>query len=283
MAQIIDGKETAKQIRKEIRVQVAEFTEKHGYSPKLSVILVGNDPASEIYVRNKESACKKVNMDAETIKLPEETTTEELLTLIDRLNKDEKVSGILVQLPVPPRIDTAKVLEAISPMKDVDGFHPLNGGHLFKDRALLEPCTPSGVIELLRRYEIPMKGADAVIVGRSNLVGKPLSIMMERENATVTLCHSKTKNIEEHIRRADIVVAAIGKPRFIKGDWIREGAAVIDVGINRLEDGTVCGDVEFEEAEKKAAFITPVPGGVGPMTIAMLIKNTILAAEAQVE
>lgn len=282
MAQIIDGKETAKQIRKEIRKEVAAFVEKHGFSPKLSVILVGNDPASEIYVRNKENACVKVNMDAETIKMPSETTTEELLALIDRLNMDEKVSGILLQLPVPDQIDTTKVLEAILPVKDVDGFHPLNGGHLFKNKALLEPCTPSGVVELLKRYGVQLEGADAVIIGRSNLVGKPLSIMLERENCTVTLCHSRTKNLEKHIGRADIVISAIGRPRFVKGEWIKEGAAVIDVGINRLEDGTVCGDVEFEEAEKKASFITPVPGGVGPMTVAMLIRNTMIAAEAQI-
>ena len=282
MAIIIDGKETAKQIRKEIRTRVAAFKEQYGFCPKLSVILVGNDPASEIYVRNKENACIKVNMDAETIHMPETTTTEELISLITRLNEDEKVSGILVQLPVPKQIDTELVLKTISPMKDVDGFHPLNGGMLLKNRALLEPCTPTGCIELLKRYGVPLEGAEAVVIGRSNLVGKPIFIMLQRENCTVTLCHSKTKNLESHVRRADILIAAIGKPRMIPGEWIKEGAAVIDVGINRLEDGTVCGDVDFDTAAERAGFITPVPGGVGPMTVAMLIKNTLIAAEAKI-
>lgn len=282
MAVIIDGKNTAKEIRKEIRARVAGFKEKHGFSPKLSVILVGNDPASEIYVRNKENACLKVDMDAETLHMPDTTTTEELLLLINRLNSDEKVSGILVQLPVPKQIDTGAVLKAISPFKDVDGFHPINSGMLLQNRALLEPCTPTGCIELLKRYEVPLAGAEAVVIGRSNLVGKPVSVMLQRENCTVTLCHSKTKNLEQHVRRADIVIAAIGKPRMIPGEWIKEGAAVIDVGINRLADGTVCGDVDYETASQRAGFITPVPGGVGPMTVAMLIRNTLIAAEAQI-
>lgn len=282
MAIIIDGKNTAKEIRKEIKEKVTMFREKHGFSPKLSVILVGNDPASEIYVRNKENACRKVDMDAETIKMPETTTTEELLSLIDRLNRDDKVSGILVQLPVPKQIDTDAVLKAISPMKDVDGFHPVNGGMLLQKKALLEPCTPTGCIELLKRYGVPLEGAEAVVIGRSNLVGKPLSVMLQRENCTVTMCHSKTKNLEAHVRRADIVIAAIGKPKMIPGEWIKQGAAVIDVGINRLEHGTVCGDVDFEIASGNAGFITPVPGGVGPMTVAMLLRNTLLAAEARI-
>lgn len=282
MAIIIDGKNTAKEIRKEIKEKVAIFREKYGYSPKLSVILVGNDPASEIYVRNKENACRKVDMDAETLHMPDTTTTEELLTLIERLNTDEKVSGILVQLPVPKQIDTDAVLKAISPMKDVDGFHPVNGGMMLQKKALLEPCTPTGCIELLKRYGVPLEGAEAVVIGRSNLVGKPVSVMLQRENCTVTMCHSKTKDLESHVRRADIVIAAIGKPKMIPGEWIKEGAAVIDVGINRLEDGTVCGDVDFETASRKAGFITPVPGGVGPMTVAMLLRNTLLAAEARI-
>lgn len=282
MAIIIDGKNTAKEIRKEIKEKVAIFREKYGYSPKLSVILVGNDPASEIYVRNKENACRKVDMDAETIHMPGTTTTEELLTLIERLNTDEKVSGILVQLPVPKQIDTDTVLKAISPMKDVDGFHPVNGGMMLQKKALLEPCTPTGCIELLKRYGVPLEGAEAVVIGRSNLVGKPVSVMLQRENCTVTMCHSKTKDLESHVCRADIVIAAIGKPKMIPGEWIKEGAAVIDVGINRLEDGTVCGDVDFETASRKAGFITPVPGGVGPMTVAMLLRNTLLAAEARI-
>ena len=282
MAIIIDGKNTAKEIRKGIKEKVAIFREKYGYSPKLSVILVGNDPASEIYVRNKENACRKVDMDAETLHMPDTTTTEELLTLIERLNTDEKVSGILVQLPVPKQIDTDAVLKAISPMKDVDGFHPVNGGMMLQKKALLEPCTPTGCIELLKRYGVPLEGAEAVVIGRSNLVGKPVSVMLQRENCTVTMCHSKTKDLESHVRRADIIIAAIGKPKMIPGEWIKEGAAVIDVGINRLEDGTVCGDVDFETASRKAGFITPVPGGVGPMTVAMLLRNTLLAAEARI-
>lgn len=282
MAIIIDGKNTAKEIRKEIKEKVAIFREKYGFSPKLSVILVGNDPASEIYVRNKENACRKVDMDAETIHMPDTTTTEELLTLIERLNTDEKVSGILVQLPVPKQIDTDAVLKAISPMKDVDGFHPVNGGMMLQKKALLEPCTPTGCIELLKRYGVPLEGAEAVVIGRSNLVGKPVSVMLQRENCTVTMCHSRTKDLESHVRRADIVIAAIGKTKMIPGEWIKEGAAVIDVGINRLEDGTVCGDVDFETASRKAGFITPVPGGVGPMTVAMLLRNTLLAAEARI-
>ena len=282
MAIIIDGKNTAKEIRKGIKEKVAIFREKYGFSPKLSVILVGNDPASEIYVRNKENACRKVDMDAETLHMPDTTTTEELLTLIERLNTDEKVSGILVQLPAPKQIDTDAVLKAISPMKDVDGFHPVNGGMMLQKKALLEPCTPTGCIELLKRYGVPLEGAEAVVIGRSNLVGKPVSVMLQRENCTVTMCHSKTKDLESHVRRADIVIAAIGKPKMIPGEWIKEGAAVIDVGINRLEDGTVCGDVDFETASRKAGFITPVPGGVGPMTVAMLLRNTLLAAEARI-
>lgn len=282
MAIIIDGKNTAKEIRKGIKEKVAIFREKYGFSPKLSVILVGNDPASEIYVRNKENACRKVDMDAETLHMPDTTTTEELLTLIERLNTDEKVSGILVQLPVPKQIDTDAVLKAISPMKDVDGFHPVNGGMMLQKKALLEPCTPTGCIELLKRYGVPLEGAEAVVIGRSNLVGKPVSVMLQRENCTVTMCHSKTKDLESHVCRADIVIAAIGKPKMIPGEWIKEGAAVIDVGINRLEDGTVCGDVDFETASRKAGFITPVPGGVGPMTVAMLLRNTLLAAEARI-
>lgn len=282
MAIIIDGKNTAKEIRKKIKEKVAIFREKYGYSPKLSVILVGNDPASEIYVRNKENACRKVDMDAETLHMPDTTTTEELLTLIERLNTDEKVSGILVQLPVPKQIDTDAVLKAISPMKDVDGFHPVNGGMMLQKKALLEPCTPTGCIELLKRYGVPLEGEEAVVIGRSNLVGKPVSVMLQRENCTVTMCHSRTKDLESHVRRADIVIAAIGKPKMIPGEWIKEGAAVIDVGINRLEDGTVCGDVDFETASRKAGFITPVPGGVGPMTVAMLLRNTLLAAEARI-
>lgn len=282
MAIIIDGKNTAKEIRKEIKEKVAIFREKYGYSPKLSVILLGNDPASEIYVRNKENACRKVDMDAETIHMPDTTTTEELLTLIERLNTDEKVSGILVQLPVPKQIDIDAVLKAISPMKDVDGFHPVNGGMMLQKKALLEPCTPTGCIELLKRYGVPLEGAEAVVIGRSNLVGKPVSVMLQRENCTVTMCHSRTKDLESHVRRADIVIAAIGKPQMIPGEWIKEGAAVIDVGINRLEDGTVCGDVDFETVSRKAGFITPVPGGVGPMTVAMLLRNTLLAAEARI-
>ena len=283
MAEIIDGKLIAKQVRSEVRQAAKAFFSLHGRKPALSVILVGDDPASCIYVNNKQKACEKCEMTAETLRLASETTTKELLQIIDRLNNDDAVDGILVQLPLPKHIDESKVLNAISPSKDVDGFHPMNAGRLFESSALLEPCTPKGCMELLKRSGVDVKGLNAVVVGRSNLVGKPVAMMLMRENATVTICHSRTKDLQAHLKNADIVVAAIGKPKYIKGEWLKEGAVVLDVGINRLEDGSIVGDVDYESAQQIASKITPVPGGVGPMTIAMLMKNTILAAEARYE
>ena len=281
MSEIIDGKSVAKHVRLEIKNRAIRFYELHGRKPGLSVILVGSDPASCIYVNNKQKACEKAEMNGRTIRLEEQTSTQELLQLIDQLNGDSTVDGILVQLPLPEHIDETAVLNRISPEKDVDGFHPLNAGKLFEKRALLEPCTPSGCMELLRRSGVTISGANAAVVGRSNLVGKPISMMLLRENATVTICHSRTKDLTSHLRQADIVVAAAGKPGLITGEMLKPGCVVLDVGINRMKDGTITGDVDFASASKVASMITPVPGGVGPMTIAMLLNNTMLAAEAK--
>ena len=231
-------------------------------------------------MRNKEKACEKSGIAASTYRLSADTAQSELIALIEKLNSSADVHGILVQLPLPAQIETQRVLEAISPLKDVDGFHPYNAGKLLQSSALLEPCTPKGCIRLIKTTGIELSGKNAVVIGRSNLVGKPLAVMLERENCTVTLCHSKTKDLEYHLKNADIVVCAVGKARILDGSFLKPGCTVIDVGINRLSDGTVCGDVDFDSAAEKAAFITPVPGGVGPMTIAMLLENTIIAAEA---
>ncbi len=281
MAQIIDGKAIAKQIRQEIREQAIVFYAVHRRKPGLAVILVGNDPASCIYVNNKQKACEKAEINAVTIHMDEKTETGTLLSVIDQLNLDETVDGILVQLPLPKQIDERTVLNRIAPEKDVDGFHPQNAGDLFISKSRLEPCTPKGCMELLKRSGVDLRGAEAVVVGRSNLVGKPLAMMLMRENATVTICHSKTKDLKAHLKRADIVATAVGQPKLITGEMLKPGCVVLDVGINRLPDGSIVGDVDFEEAEKTASLITPVPGGVGPMTIAMLLKNTLLAAEAR--
>lgn len=281
MAKIIDGKAIAKEVRHEVKKRAQQFYMLHGRKPGLTVILVGDDPASCIYVNNKQKASEKAEMAAQTVRLEEQTTTEQLLQLIDRLNEDAAVDGILVQLPLPDHIDETAVLNRISPDKDVDGFHPLNAGKLFEGRALLEPCTPSGCMELLRRSEVAISGANAVVIGRSNLVGKPIAMMLMRDNATVTICHSRTKDLKVHLAQADIVVAAVGRPKLVTGDMLKPGCVVLDVGINRLEDGTITGDVDFESASEVASLITPVPGGVGPMTIAMLLHNTMLAAEAK--
>lgn len=281
MYEIIDGKATAQSVREGIKNRADSFFEKHGQYPSLTVILVGNDPASAIYVRNKQRACEKSDIKAETLLFDEKISTEFLLGEIDRLNKDKNVNGILVQLPLPKQIDTNLVLNAIAPEKDVDGFHPYNAGLLFKSESPLEPCTPKGCVELLKRYKVPLDGAEVVIIGRSNLVGRPLARMLERENCTVTLCHTHTKDVSNHTKRADIVVCAVGKPNVLTADMVKDGAVIIDVGINRREDGTICGDVDFESVSSRASKITPVPGGVGPMTIAMLLENTCIAAEAQ--
>ena len=278
MAEIIDGKKVAADIRSEIRREAEEFFALHGFKPCLAVVMVGNDPASAIYVRNKQKACAAVGIESRAVLLGEDATTGEVLKAVDGLNRDDSVHGILVQLPLPPQIDAEQVIRSISPQKDVDGFCAVNAGEMFRGGALLEPCTPKGCVELLKRYDINIQGANAVIVGRSNLVGKPLAVMLTRENATVTLCHSKTKDLGMYLANADIVVAAVGRPQMIKGGMLKKGCCVIDVGINRLDDGKIVGDVDFESAFDVAAYITPVPGGVGPMTIAMLLKNTMAAA-----
>ena len=277
-ATIIDGKKVAADIRAEVAQATAEFTEGHGFAPGLAVVLVGEDPASQVYVRNKENACEEVGFNSFKYVLPADTSEADLLKLIDELNNRDDVHGILVQLPVPKQIDSNKVLYAISPDKDVDGFHPVNVGRLVIGETIFPPCTPAGILELLKRSNTELTGANAVIVGRSNIVGKPVALLLLGENCTVTVCHSKTRDLAAVCRAADILVAAVGVPKMITGDMVGEGATVIDVGVNRTDDGLV-GDVDFEAASEKARAITPVPGGVGPMTISMLMRNTLRAAE----
>lgn len=277
MAKLLMGKEVSARIKAELKAEVEEL-KKQGINPGLAVIIVGEDPASQVYVRNKELACEACGIYSEKYALPEETTQEELLQLIDTLNKKESISGILVQLPVPKHIDEKTIINAIDPKKDVDAFHPVNVGKIMVGNYDFVPCTPAGVMELIKESGIDVCGKECVIVGRSNIVGKPQAMLLLHQNGTVTICHSKTKNLKEKTKNADILVAAVGIPNFITGDMIKEGTVVIDVGINRLENKKLCGDVEFESAEKVAGAITPVPGGVGPMTIAMLMKNTVKAA-----
>lgn len=275
-AKIIDGKRISEILRQETADAV--ISRKEGTrKPGLAVIIVGNDPASKIYVNNKKKACEICSFNSFEYALPEETSEDELLTLIRRLNADDSVDGILCQLPLPSHIDENKVIDTIAPEKDVDGFSPVNTGNLLAGKPCFAPCTPAGVVEMLKYEGIEITGKHCVIVGRSNIVGKPAALLMLRENATVTICHSRTKDLASQVRQADIVIAAIGKPRFITADMIKEGAVVIDVGINRLPDGKVTGDVDFEGVKEKASAITPVPGGVGPMTITMLMKNTFEA------
>lgn len=273
---IIDGKEISAQIKEEVKKE-AERQKEKGKSASLTVILVGNDPASKVYVKNKKKACEYVGIQSLSYELPEETTEEELLQKIDELNKQEDITGILVQLPLPSHINEDKIICAISPKKDVDGFHPQNVGNLSIGRSGFISCTPAGVIELLKRSNIDIEGKECVVVGRSNIVGKPMAMLLLRENATVTICHSKTKNLKEVTKRADILIAAVGKPKFFTADYIKEGAVVIDVGIHRDEKNQLCGDVDFEQVVEHTSAITPVPGGVGPMTIAMLMKNCLNA------
>jgi methylenetetrahydrofolate dehydrogenase (NADP+)/methenyltetrahydrofolate cyclohydrolase len=281
VARIIDGKELSARKRKEIQEGVAAFKARSGRAPGLAVVLVGEDPASAIYVRNKGIACEQCGIASFTHKLSENTTQEELLGLIDSLNANEEVDGILVQLPLPGHLTEEEVLLRIDPAKDVDGFHPYNMGMLLMGKPVLVPCTPRGIMEMLHDYGVQVKGKDAVVIGRSNIVGKPIALLLMMEHATITICHSRTADLAEKVSRADIVVAAIGKTEMIKGSWIREGAVVIDVGMNRTDAG-LKGDVEFGEAEKRASLITPVPGGVGPMTITMLLENTLIAARVRV-
>ena len=277
MARIIDGKKHAAEIKEEVRREVEEITKSGRPAPGLAVVLVGSDPASQVYVRNKRKSCGETGINSFEHDLPESATQEEVLALIQKLNRDPKVHGILVQLPLPKHINPDPVIEAIAPEKDVDGFHPLNVGRLMDNRAVLKPCTPAGIMELLRRNGVDPKGKNAVVLGRSNIVGKPIALLLLHAHATVTVCHSRTENLAAVARSGDILIAAIGKANFVTGEMVKEGAVVIDVGINRLEDGSLAGDVNFRQAEKRAGLITPVPGGVGPMTIAMLLKNTLEA------
>lgn len=284
MYKVIDGKETAKQIRAEIREEVLALKEKYGKVPGLAVVIVGEDPASKVYVNSKVRACEELGIYSEKHVMNVETTETELLELVDSLNKNEDIHGILVQLPLPKGLNSKLIIDSIAKEKDVDGFHAENIGKvLIGEEDTFKSCTPYGVVELLKRYELPISGQDVVIVGRSNIVGKPLAALLINESATVQVCHSRTKNLEDKVKQADIVVAAVGIANFIKGSMIKDGAVVIDVGINRLEDGTLCGDVDYEEAKEKASYITPVPGGVGPMTIAMLMKNTLISFERTVK
>ena len=276
MANIIDGKQISKDIKEELKAEVASLAAQ-GRKCCLAVIQVGNDPASSVYVGNKKKACAYVGIESLAYELPEETTEEELLTIIDKLNNDANVHGILCQLPLPKHINEDHVIKAISPKKDVDGFHPQNVGALVIGEKGFVSCTPAGIIQLLKRSNIEMDGKHCVVVGRSNIVGKPMSLLMLRENATVTICHSHTKNLKEICKEADILIVAIGKPQFIGKEYVKDGAVVIDVGIHRDENNKLCGDVKYDEVEPVASYITPVPGGVGPMTIAMLMHNCVEA------
>lgn len=276
MAKLIDGKLISQQIKDELKMKTAEL-EKQGIKGCLAVIQVGTDPASSVYVRNKKRACEYIGIKSRSYELPQETTEEELLELIAELNADEKVNGILVQLPVPEQIDENKIIQAISPAKDVDGFHPQNVGALVSGLEGFVSCTPAGVIQLLKRSDISIAGKNCVVIGRSNIVGKPMALLMLRENATVTIAHSKTNNLQEICKKADILIVAVGKPKMIDESYIKEGAVVIDVGIHRKEDQKLCGDVDFDRVLAHVSAITPVPGGVGPMTIAMLMHNCVQA------
>lgn len=277
-AQIINGKQISDTIREEIKNEVAALREK-GVRPGLAVVLVGEDPASQVYVRNKAKACEDLGFYSEVHRLPAETSQADLLALIERLNGQADINGILVQMPLPKHIEEKAVIDAISVAKDVDGFHPISVGNLMIGDDSLLPCTPAGVIELLKRTGNSPAGKKAVVIGRSNIVGKPVSLLLLRENATVTIAHSRTPNLPEVVREADIVVAAVGVPKLVKKDWIKPGAVVVDVGINRLDTGKLCGDVDYDEVAEVAGWITPVPGGVGPMTITMLMANTLKAAK----
>ena len=278
-AQLIDGKKISQQILQDIAERVQQRINNQLRRPCLSVVLVGEDPASAVYVRNKKRACETTGFESRSYELPAQTSEEELLALIDEMNADRDIDGILIQLPLPKHINSQLVLERIVPHKDVDGFHPYNIGRLVVKMPLMRPCTPKGVMTLLDAYGINVIGKKAVIVGASNIVGRPQALELLLARATVTICHSATQNLAEEVAAADIVVVGVGKPNFVKGEWIKPGAVVIDVGINRLENGQLCGDVEFAVACERAAMITPVPGGVGPMTIATLMENTLQAAE----
>lgn len=277
-AQLIDGKKISQQRIEAVAQAVKARQEKGLHTPCLAVVLVGDDPASAVYVRNKKLACQKSGIESRSYELPSDTTQDDLLKLVDELNGDPAIDGILVQLPLPAHIDSQAVLERIEPHKDVDGFHPYNVGRLVVKMPLMRPCTPKGVMTLLEAYGIDPKGKKAVVVGASNIVGRPQALELLLSRATVTICHSATQNLADEVAAADILVVGVGIPNFVKGEWVKPGAVVIDVGINRLDDGSLCGDVEFDVAKERASMITPVPGGVGPMTIATLLENTVHAA-----
>lgn len=279
MAQIISGKVVSAQVREELKAQTQEMIEKHGVRPGLAVIIVGDDPASKVYVNNKEKGCAEVGYYSEVYRLPAETTQEELLALVNKLNNDEKIHGILCQLPLPKHLDENAVILAIDPEKDVDAFHPVNVGRIMIGDYKFLPCTPAGVMKLIESTGVDITGKECVVIGRSNIVGKPQAMLLLHKNATVTICHSRTKDLASVTRRADILVVAIGKADFVTGDMVKDGAIVIDVGMNRKADGKLTGDVDFASVEPKASYITPVPGGVGPMTISMLLTNTMTSAK----
>jgi methylenetetrahydrofolate dehydrogenase (NADP+) / methenyltetrahydrofolate cyclohydrolase len=279
MAQLIDGKVVAARVRAEVKAEVEKLKAERGLVPGLTVVRVGEDPASKIYVNGKKKAAEEVGFNSWELHPDDKITQDELLSLVDKLNKDPAVHGILVQLPLPKHIDAERIISAVKPEKDVDGFHPMNAGKLSLGKPALRPCTPYGVMRLLQEVGCDPSGKRAVVVGRSNIVGKPMALMLLAADATVTVCHRKS-NLAAEVANADIVVAAVGVPELIKGEWIKPGAVVIDVGMNRMPDGKLKGDVEFDKAKERASFITPVPGGVGPMTIAMLMRNTLEAAKA---
>lgn len=288
-AEVLDGKRIAKEIQAEIKQRVAAFVETHRFAPALAAVLVGDDPASQVYVRNKERACERAGIKSQLHRMPAESTTDEVLDRVHQLNEDPEVSGILVQLPLPREVDSQVVLDAVSPLKDVDAFHPRNVGLISQGRPQFLPCTPHGIIQMLKRYQIHTQGKNVVIVGRSDIVGKPLALMLanrdiglgpEMANATVTICHSQTSDLKAVTRQADILIAAIGQPKFITGDMVKPGAVVVDVGINRTDDGLV-GDVDYKDVVPVASYVTPVPGGVGPLTVTMLLENTLSAAGLQ--
>lgn len=280
MAKIIDGKAVSQFVKDEVKKEVSALGEK-GVSVGLAVIIVGNDPASRTYVNNKKKACEATGIISEEYALPDDTTMEELLALIKELNAKKSINGILCQLPLPKHLDEKAVIENIDPIKDVDAFHAVNTGHIMIGDYSFLPCTPAGIMEMLKYYNIEIEGKECVVIGRSNIVGKPMAMLLLQKNGTVTICHSRTKNLKEVTSRADILVAAVGIPYFVTADMVKDGAVVIDVGMDRNKEGKLCGDVDFAEVEKKASYITPVPGGVGPMTIATLMKNTVTAAKIQ--
>ena len=280
MYKIISGKEVSAAVKSRVAQEISELKDK-GIEACLAVILVGDDPASRVYVNNKKKACEFCGIRSLEYVLPAETTQEELIALIEKLNEDKAVNGILCQLPLPKHLDEKAVLNLIKPEKDVDAFHPENVGHIMIGDFNFLPCTPAGIMEMLRYENISLDGKSCVVIGRSNIVGKPMAMLMLKENATVTICHSRTKNLKEVVAGADIIVAAVGRPNFVTADMVKDGAVIIDVGINRMDDGTLCGDVDFEACKEKASYITPVPGGVGPMTIATLMQNTGTATKIQ--